>query len=107
VACRGDVSQPRTAGRHRRRPCPRTVSAVDAAGELLARAIEQVVATATRVDVRVVAEPQALPGGFASQLYTFRIEDPPTGWTGELVLRIPPRDRDVCREGEIQREVVD
>jgi aminoglycoside phosphotransferase (APT) family kinase protein len=68
-------------------------------------AIEDTLSAVTGQPVRLASPPEPLGGGFSSQLFTFRIADPPDSLRGDLVLRVPPSGGSVMREGVIQREV--
>jgi len=49
--------------------------------------------------------PRALTGGFWAELLTFRLADPPVGWTGALVARVMPDAATAAKETVFQAEV--
>ena len=68
-------------------------------------AIEAALGAATEQTIRLAAEPDALTGGFSATLVAFRVLDPPVGWEGELVLRVPQDPAGATREFLVQRAV--
>lgn len=52
--------------------------------------------------------PKPLRGGFVTDVYSFAVDGAPSGWSGELVLRVYPRDADrqAVRRERCAQEVV-
>lgn len=54
-----------------------------------------------------VGRPSALTGGFWAELVTFRLANPPTGWSGPLVARVMPDPAIAAKETVFQSAVAD
>jgi aminoglycoside phosphotransferase (APT) family kinase protein len=58
-------------------------------------------------DLAYDGAPVALTGGFWAELVSFRLADPPAGWSGALVARVMPDAAMAAKETVIQAEVAD
>jgi aminoglycoside phosphotransferase (APT) family kinase protein len=69
--------------------------------------IEAALGAAEGRSIRLATGPDPLGGGLSATLVTFRVADPPTGWEGELVLRVPRDPAGAASEFVLQRAAGD